>query len=79
MLKCAVTRANTLEVAEKCSFKFEFGKLRFPVYNPPDGRWLSVGPARQIGVNVALSGNRALVVGGINNGDPYNAVSTVVV
>jgi len=28
---------NTLEVAEKCSFKFEFGKLRFPVYNPPDG------------------------------------------
>ncbi|MEI6082951.1 MAG: DNA polymerase III subunit alpha [Verrucomicrobiota bacterium] len=28
---------NTLEVAEKCSFKFEFGKLRFPVYHPPVG------------------------------------------
>ena len=28
--------SNTLEVADKCSFKFEFGKLRFPVYNPPD-------------------------------------------
>lgn len=28
---------NTLEVAEKCSFKFEFGKLRFPVYHPPGG------------------------------------------
>ncbi len=28
--------SNTLEVAEKCSFKFEFGKLRFPVYHPPD-------------------------------------------
>ena len=27
---------NTLEVAEKCSFKFEFGQLRFPVYHPPD-------------------------------------------
>ena len=27
---------NTLEVAEKCSFKFEFGKLKFPVYHPPD-------------------------------------------
>ena len=27
---------NTLEVAEKCSFKFKFGKLRFPVYFPPD-------------------------------------------
>ena len=27
---------NTLEVAEKCSFKFEFGKLRFPVYHPPE-------------------------------------------
>ena len=27
---------NTLEVADKCSFKFEFGKYRFPVYQPPD-------------------------------------------
>jgi DNA polymerase-3 subunit alpha len=28
---------STLEVAEKCSFKFEFGKLRFPSYRTPDG------------------------------------------
>jgi DNA polymerase-3 subunit alpha len=28
---------QTLEVAEKCSFKFEFGKLRFPVYQAPGG------------------------------------------
>ena len=28
--------SNTLEVADKCSFKFEFGKLRFPSYNPPN-------------------------------------------
>jgi len=27
---------NTLEVAEKCSFKFQFGKLHFPAYHPPD-------------------------------------------
>ena len=27
---------NTLEVADKCRFKFEFGRLRFPVYHPPD-------------------------------------------
>ncbi|MCS7049296.1 MAG: DNA polymerase III subunit alpha [Verrucomicrobiae bacterium] len=26
---------NTLEVAEKCSLMLEFGKLRFPVYDPP--------------------------------------------
>ncbi len=28
---------NTLAVAEKCNLLLEFGKLRFPVYHPPDG------------------------------------------
>jgi len=28
---------NTLEIAEKCNLLMEFGKLRFPVYQPPDG------------------------------------------
>jgi DNA polymerase-3 subunit alpha len=28
---------NTLAVAEKCNVLLEFGKLRFPVYHPPDG------------------------------------------
>ncbi len=28
---------NTLAVAEKCNLRLEFGKLRFPVYHPPDG------------------------------------------
>jgi len=28
---------NTLAVAEKCNLRMEFGKLRFPVYHPPDG------------------------------------------
>jgi len=28
---------NTLAVAEKCNLLLEFGKLRFPVYQPPDG------------------------------------------
>ncbi|MCG3150248.1 MAG: DNA polymerase III subunit alpha [Verrucomicrobiae bacterium] len=28
---------TTLEVAEKCSFKFEFGKSKFPSYDPPAG------------------------------------------
>jgi DNA polymerase-3 subunit alpha len=28
---------NTLAVAEKCNLRMEFGKLRFPVYKPPEG------------------------------------------
>jgi DNA polymerase-3 subunit alpha len=28
---------NTLAVAEKCNVLLEFGKLRFPVYQPPEG------------------------------------------
>ncbi len=28
---------NTLAVAEKCNLRLEFGKLRFPVYHPPEG------------------------------------------
>jgi len=28
--------ANTLEVAEKCNLEIEFGKLHYPVYNPPE-------------------------------------------
>ncbi len=27
---------NTLEVAEKCSIEIEFGKLHYPVFNPPE-------------------------------------------
>jgi DNA polymerase-3 subunit alpha len=27
---------NTLEVAEKCNLKIEFGKLHFPVFHPPE-------------------------------------------
>jgi DNA polymerase-3 subunit alpha len=29
--------ANTLEIAEKCDLKLEFGKPKYPVYTPPDG------------------------------------------
>jgi len=29
--------ANTIAIAEKCSLKLEFGKLRFPIYHPPEG------------------------------------------
>ena len=28
---------NTIAIAEKCNLILEFGKLRFPVYQPPDG------------------------------------------
>ena len=27
---------NTLEVAEKCNVEIEFGKLHYPVFNPPE-------------------------------------------
>ena len=29
--------SNTLAIAEKCNLLLEFGKLRFPVYHPPEG------------------------------------------
>jgi DNA polymerase III subunit alpha len=29
--------SNTLAIAEKCNLVLEFGKLRFPVYHPPEG------------------------------------------
>ena len=29
--------ANTVAIAEKCSLKLEFGKMRFPIYEPPAG------------------------------------------
>ena len=28
---------NTMDIAEKCNLVLEFGKLRFPVYHPPEG------------------------------------------
>jgi len=33
--------ANTIEIAERCNFKFEFGTYHPPNYAPPDGRSLS--------------------------------------
>jgi DNA polymerase-3 subunit alpha len=30
--------SNTLEIAEKCNVKIEFGKLHYPVFQPPAGR-----------------------------------------
>ncbi|MCK4378286.1 MAG: DNA polymerase III subunit alpha, partial [Deltaproteobacteria bacterium] len=34
--------ANTIEIAERCNFKFEFGTYHPPNYVPPDGQSLSV-------------------------------------
>ncbi|MCX7887356.1 MAG: DNA polymerase III subunit alpha, partial [Verrucomicrobiae bacterium] len=30
--------AATIEIAEKCTLRLEFGKLRFPLYTPPPGK-----------------------------------------
>ena len=29
--------ARTIEIADRCSFDFDFGRLHFPSFNPPDG------------------------------------------
>ena len=49
---------NTLEVAEKCNVEIEFGKLKFPVFHPPEHftregylrQWLVEGLQRRYGI-----------------------------
>lgn len=56
---------NTLEVAEKCNVEIEFGKLHYPVFNPPEHftregylrHWLVEGLQRCYTIQARVEGN----------------------
>jgi DNA polymerase-3 subunit alpha len=62
---------NTLEVAEKCNLEIEFGKLHYPVFNPPehftrDGylrQWLAEGLFRRYTIHAKAEGKEFVVEG----------------
>src|SRR6476661_3557411 len=55
---------NTLEVAEKCNLEIEFGKLHYPVFNPPEHftregflrQWLAEGLFRRYTIHARAEG-----------------------
>ena len=60
---------NTLEVAEKCNVEIEFGKLHYPVFNPPEHftregylrKLLAEGLHRRYGLRVRAEGEKFIV------------------
>ena len=62
---------NTLEVAEKCNVEIEFGKLHYPVFNPPElftregylRKLLAEGLHRRYGLHVRAEGHEFVVEG----------------
>ncbi|MFZ1072437.1 MAG: DNA polymerase III subunit alpha [Verrucomicrobiia bacterium] len=62
---------NTLEVAEKCNLEIEFGKLHYPVFNPPEHftregylrQWLAEGLFRRYTIHAKVEGKEFIVEG----------------
>lgn len=62
---------NTLAVAEMCNLEIEFGKLHYPVFNPPGGvsrdaclrEQLAEGLLRRYGMRVVVKGSDFQVLG----------------
>ncbi len=62
---------NTLEVAEKCNVEIEFGKLHYPVFNPPENftregylrHLLADGLRKRYGLHVRAEGQEYIVEG----------------
>ncbi|MBN2506401.1 MAG: DNA polymerase III subunit alpha [Verrucomicrobia bacterium] len=62
---------NTLEVAEKCNVEIEFGKLHYPVFEPPEPctrehylrQWLAEGLNRRYTLHARLDGDQFKVEG----------------
>ncbi|HTV75623.1 MAG TPA: DNA polymerase III subunit alpha, partial [Candidatus Baltobacteraceae bacterium] len=62
---------NTLEVAEKCNLEIEFGKLHYPVFNPPEHftregylrQWLAEGLFRRYTIHAKAEGKEFVVTG----------------
>src|SRR5579864_2852854 len=60
---------NTLEVAEKCNLEIEFGKLHYPIFNPPEHftregflrQWLAEGLHRRFGLRARAEGEQFVV------------------
>src|SRR6266850_3057336 len=60
---------NTLEVAEKCNLEIEFGKLHYPVFNPPETytregylrKLLAEGLRKRYGLHAQLEGQDFVV------------------
>src|SRR5438093_2411707 len=60
---------NTLEVAEKCNLEIEFGKLHYPVFQPPEHftregylrHLLAEGLKRRYGITARVEGNEFMV------------------
>ena len=56
---------NSMEIAAKCNVEIEFGKLNYPVFNPPEGhtregylrQFLANGFAERYGMKVRLDGD----------------------
>jgi len=60
---------NTLEVAEKCNLEIDFGKLHFPVFNPPEHftregylrKLLAEGLLKRYGIHARAEGEKFVV------------------
>jgi DNA polymerase-3 subunit alpha len=60
---------NTLEVVERCNVEIEFGKLHYPVFQPPDGvtreaylrQWLNEGLHTRYGLQTRIEGKEFVV------------------
>src|SRR5437667_12891649 len=60
---------NTLEVAEKCNVEIEFGKLHFPIFDPPEHftregylrQLLAEGLERRYGIQARVEGKEFVV------------------
>src|SRR5258705_2263882 len=60
---------NTLEVAEKCNLEIEFGKLHYPVFNPPEHftregylrHLLAEGLQKRFGIRAKAQGNEFVI------------------
>src|SRR5260221_7342773 len=60
---------NTLEVAEKCNLEIEFGKLHFPIFDPPEHftregylrQLLAEGLQRRYGLHARVEGKEFIV------------------
>jgi len=60
---------NTLEVAEKCNLEIQFGKLHFPVFDPPEHftregylrKWIAEGLHKRYGIHARAEGEKFVV------------------
>jgi DNA polymerase III subunit alpha len=60
---------NTLEVAEKCNLEIQFGKLHYPVFEPPQHftregylrQWLAEGLGKRYGIQARAEGKEFIV------------------